>query len=213
MWCRGMLGKTHFRGGGSTEVIDQFPTWFIEGTAQMAGAGGQYLHDLTQDLLFMPDREPRIKDWLKRFDYLGREAYAQGYLASLYLSHLAGGDTQISSANFIRGLDKIIQDIADDYSLSETINHQTSGRYADYQDFKNRFANDTYQFTLDVLKETGEDQITSPNTASGSAIAPGGMSDTTDKLYNPTWLKSTFFTLDISKMGEYDNTATLEAGH
>lgn len=97
--------------------------------------------------------------------------------------------------------------------MSETINHQTSGRYADYQDFKKRFANDTYQFTLDVLKETGEDQITSPNTASGSAIAPSGMSDTIDKLYNPTWPKSTFFTLGISKMGEYDNTATLEAGH
>lgn len=68
----GMLGETHFHGGGSTEVIDQFPTWFIEGTAQMAGAGGQYPHDLTQGLLFVPDREPRIKDWLKKFDYLGR---------------------------------------------------------------------------------------------------------------------------------------------
>lgn len=108
----GMLGS-----GGA----DKFPLWFVEGTAQAVGGAINYCQELTNRV--MPQGDSAIQNWLSKLTDTSNDynAYAQGYIGSMYLGYVAGGGGAVTAGTIASGLDKILKDIEDGYSLGQAI--------------------------------------------------------------------------------------------
>ena len=168
----GMLGSA----GGDT-----FPMWFIEGTAQATGGAMNYITDL-QNMINSGRPDSDIKAWLSKLTDTSNSynAYSAGYVGSMYLGYVAGmanGKTGVNSDTIAEGLDKILKDISDGYSLSQAISRQTNGKYTSLTDFENKFANDAIQFAKDLVNAAS-------TTGTGSIISPNGLSGTKTSLLN-----------------------------
>ncbi len=203
----GMLGKRDWNVTPVKEIIDEFPRWFNEGIAQAVGGGAEHSAELVHDLYYrlpLSRREADTKAWLGKFYWLGYEAYAQGYIATLYFGFLAGDGQSLTAENIARGLNLILQDLSDGYSLSETINRRTNGKYADLEDFKNKFADDAYQFSIDYVEAIDTD-----DPGAGSVVSTGGLKAKARVLHSGRQTKSNFFVLDTTKLGEANNSAIL----
>lgn len=206
----GMLGDGYWT-NTYHETVDAFPSWFYEGIAQTVGGGIEWCGKLTNDLYFRNSREALIKEWLGEFYYLGYEAYAQGYIAVLYLGHIAGGEVDsITSANIIKGLDAIVLDVEDGYSLSQAICRQTKQKYTSIEDFQEKFSGDAYNFTIgfmNLIDVNTEDVRWHPT---GSLLARDGLAVSKLKMYQGLSGESDYFILDITCGGIYDNSSVLE---
>ena len=203
----GMLGKRDWNTTPVTELVDEFPRWFYEGIAQAVGGGAEHCFSLVHDFYYrlpLSRREEATKEWLEKFYWLGYEAYAQGYIATLYLGFLAGDGRSLTAENIATGLNLILQDLSDGYSLSETINRRTRGKYADIEDVKVKFADDAYQFSIDYAEAIDLD-----DPGAGSVASTGGLKAKAGVLHSGRHAKSNFFTLDATKLGEADNSALL----
>lgn len=135
-------------------TIDKFPDWFVEGTAQAAAGGADYA---IKNMQLNTKTEAEITTALDQ-QKLGsgtlRSKYGTGYLAVLYLGHLASGGSN-NLADITQGLDAIMNDVRGGKSLSTAINERTGGKYANVTDFENRFANDGATFVKHIVTETG----------------------------------------------------------
>ena len=138
----GMLG---YNGG------DAFPGWFVEGTAQAVGGALNYIGEAYGYL----NNNAKLSDWLSELTDGGYASYAQGYVASMYLGYVAGGGGTVDSSTIASGLDDVLAHIADGYSLSQTINILSNGKYADLEDFETSFEKDAVQFTKDMFAACG----------------------------------------------------------
>lgn len=152
----GMLGT-----GGA----DSFPLWYVEGMAESvngihAGAG---LRTLAPDTASDTD----VSNWLNKLTDTSDpyNAYQQGSVAVLYLGYMAGGEV-LDADHISAGLDKILKDISDGFSLSEAIYRNTN--YGGLQDFYDNFGNDAVGFSRDYY-------ALRKNQLSSSLIAPGGL--------------------------------------
>ena len=212
----GMLADRVWHGNGFTEYVDEFPRWFYEGICQTVGGGIEWCDALMKNydkcsVNEQSGRENIIK-WLREFYYYYKE-YAQGYIACLYLGHLAGGSTDtVTADNIAKGLDAIVLDLADGYSLSQTIYRRTQGKYTSIEDLQRKFAADAYDFTIKFLDITygGTSDINWAST--GSVLAAGGLKASKLEMYRDFSGKSYYFTLDISCGGMCDNSSLLPAG-
>ena len=113
---------------------EKYPTWFVEGTAQLAGGGfangwndtlsyyATYLaseNDTSQDT--------NIANYLKKFTMSGRP-YGHGYLGVAYFGYLAGGGTAggtVDDATIRNGMDKIFTDLLNGKSLDAALRDNT----------------------------------------------------------------------------------------
>lgn len=183
----GMLGS----GGG-----DKFPSWFVEGTAQAVGGAINYCQELTNRV--MPQGDGAIQNWLSKLTDTSNSynAYAQGYIASMYLGYIAGGGGAVTAATISKGLDNILKDIEDGYSLGQAISRQTNGKYDDLLDFEKSFPKDAVGFTKDLVAAigTGTGSIASPNGLSGdkASLLKGGQT-------------SDYFVLNVDQSNHYNN--------
>lgn len=183
----GMLGT-----GGA----DSFPMWFVEGTAQAVGGAINYCQELTHTGMLNNDKQ--IASWLSELTDTSDSynAYAQGYIASMYLGYVAGGSGAVTAAGIAKGLDNILKDIEDGYSLGQAISRQTKGKYSDLLDFEQSFAKDAVKFTKDLVAAigSGTGSIASPNGLSGSkaSLLQGGST-------------STYFVLNVDQSSHYQN--------
>lgn len=183
----GMLGT-----GGA----DSFPMWFVEGTAQAVGGAINYCQELTHTGMLNNDKQ--IASWLSELTDTSDpyNAYAQGYIASMYLGYVAGGSGAVTAAGIAKGLDNILKDIEDGYSLGQAISRQTKGKYSDLLDFEQSFAKDAVKFTKDLVAAigSGTGSIASPNGLSGSkaSLLQGGST-------------STYFVLNVDQSSHYQN--------
>lgn len=205
----GMLGKRDWNTTPVTELIDEFPRWFYEGIAQAVGGGAEHSAELVHDFYYrlpLERREAATKAWLSRFYWLGYEAYAQGYIATLYLGFLAGDGQSLTAENIANGLNLVLQDLSDGYSFGETINRKTRGKYADIEDMKAKFADDAYQFSIDYVEAIDTD-----DPGAGSVASTGGLKAKASVLHSGRHTKSNFFTLDITKLGAVDNSGLLNS--
>lgn len=187
----GMLGS-----GGA----DAFPSWFVEGTAQAIGGAMNYCQELTN--IVMPKGDKAIEKWLSELtdtsdDY---NAYAQGYIGSMYLGYVAGGGGAVNANTIKNGLDNILKDIQGGYSLGQAISRQTNGKYGDLADFEDSFAKDAVNFTKDLVAAVGN--------GTGSLISPNGLSGTKDSLLNGT-ATNNYFILNVDQSSHYDNSGVL----
>lgn len=119
----GMSGRK----GSSTK----FPTWFTEGTAQLAGGGFPtnwnntliaYAKNLTDEN--DSSQDANMKAYLKKYTPANRP-YGHGYLAAAYAGWLANGGGDVTGDNIAAGMDKIFADLINGSSLSAAIQKHT----------------------------------------------------------------------------------------
>ena len=116
--------------GMATNRGQQFPMWFIEGTAQAAGGGftanwNEWIRDPRVGMQFgVWDGEEVVRKWGLDDPQMGE--YAQGYLATLYLGHLAAGGSGTANASTIAsGLNKIFSELASGKTFDEALMNTT----------------------------------------------------------------------------------------
>ena len=177
----GMWGKDQY-----LTDTGAFPSWFIEGTAQVAGGGSDYAKGglgLTDTM-----SESQISNALSGNNKLGantnRSNYGTGYLATLYLGHLASNDS-MDVEDIASGIDKIMNDVRGGKSLDQAIKDNTNNQYSGIADFENKFATDGANFTKQIVGMIG--------TGKGAVIT-GDLAD--DDLLDDTNHNITLFDLD-----------------
>lgn len=106
---------------------EKYPTWFVEGTAQLAGGGfaNGWNDTLSYYANFLTDandtsQDANISNYLAKFTMGGRP-YGHGYLGTAYLGWLANGKGAVTGTNIAAGMDKIFADLLAGNSLSSTI--------------------------------------------------------------------------------------------
>lgn len=175
---------------------DQFPSWFVEGTAQAIGGAINYCSELVHDVI--PKGDGAISNWLSKLTDASSSynSYAQGYIASMYLGYVAGGSKAVDAPTIASGLDSIIKDIEDGYSLGQAISRKTGGKYYDLADFEDSFSKDAVQFTKDLVKAIGS--------GAGSIASPDGLAGSKDSLLGGS-KKSDYFVLDVDHQSFENN--------
>ena len=123
---------------------EEFPNWFVEGTAQLSGGGfttgwNNTLTYLTSQLTYADNTsyDSQIADYLNNYTVAGRP-YGHGYLATAYLGYLANGGGEVTSDNIAKGMDLIFSDILNGSSFSTAIYNLTG---LTESDIENMFAN------------------------------------------------------------------------
>lgn len=187
MVTNGMLG---YNGG------DSFPGWFVEGSAQAVGGAMNYIG---QAEIYM-NNDAQLSNWLSELTDGGYASYAQGYIGAMYLGYVAGGEGTVDSATIADGLNDVLGHIADGYSLSQTINILSNGKYDDLADFENSFATDAVQFTKDLFTAAGAN-------GAGSIIAGSLSAEKTQILTGSTSTTNNYFILNIDEGGYVSNSS------
>lgn len=123
---------------------EEYPTWFVEGTAQLSGGGfttgwndelayyGSRLADENDDT-----QDANIKQFIQRYTVTGRP-YGHGYLAAAYAGYLASGGTDVTDANIASGMNKIFESLLDGNSLNQALADNAG---VTEQELKNLFSN------------------------------------------------------------------------
>ena len=125
--------------GMSGRTGDKYPTWFMEGTAQLAGGG--FPTNWNNTLLYYADaltgaedtsKDTDIANYLKSYTVNGRP-YGHGYLAAAYVGYLASGASDVTGANIAAGMDKVFSDLLNGDSLSDAIYNNTGMTQAEVE--------------------------------------------------------------------------------
>ena len=113
--------------GMSGRKGEKYPTWFTEGTAQLAGGGfatgwndtlSYYAHYLQDENDTSQDKN--IENYLKKFTMTNRP-YGHGYLGAAYIGYLANGGGAVTDANIASGMNKVFTDLLNGKSLERAI--------------------------------------------------------------------------------------------
>ena len=162
----------------TTGMSSTFPSWFIEGTAQLSGGGfttgwNEYLQ-MGLSSLTGPDDTSR-DSWLAsqlRSRSTATNVYGQGYLTTAYLGYVAGGSSEVSSANIAAGINNIFSELlTNGNDLDAAINTVTEGSFSSAAAIAQ--AMDTA--TPEAL-EFSRKLIYASGTGAGSMIAAEGLS-------------------------------------
>lgn len=117
--------------GMSGRKGDKFPTWFVEGTAQLAGGGFPtqwnntllaYAANLTSEN--DTSQDANIKKYLQSYTPAGRP-YGHGYLATAYMGYLANGKGAVTGKNIAAGMDKIFADLLNGKKFADAVRDHT----------------------------------------------------------------------------------------
>lgn len=152
---------------------EKYPTWFVEGTAQLTGGGfaNGWNDTLSYYANFLADendtsQDANIKNYLGKFTMTNRP-YGHGYLGTAYLGWLANGKGAVTGTNIAAGMDKIFADMLGGKSLSEAIRKNTGLTEAT---LNGRFKSGDAELTEFVRKLAYESRK-----GAGSVIAAGGL--------------------------------------
>ncbi len=134
--------------GMSGRYGDKYPSWFTEGTAQLAGGGFTtgWNDTLTYYAHYLADaddtsQDANIASYLKKFTMNGRP-YGHGYLGCAYLGYLANGGGAVTDTNISAGMNKIFTDLLNGKTLESAIQDNTGISTAQLNSmFKNGDAN------------------------------------------------------------------------
>lgn len=161
----GMSGR---RGG-------KYPTWFVEGTAQLAGGGFSigwndaltaYAHQLTSEN--DASQDGNIASYLKRYTMAGRP-YGHGYLGTAYFGYLAGGGETSGKSlkdTVTDGMNLIFEDLLKGQTLDSVLKNRAGITTADMnQRFKTGEAKLT-EFVRRLAYESNH-----PKSGAGSFVA------------------------------------------
>ena len=126
--------------GMSGRKGDKYPTWFVEGTAQLAGGGfatgwndvlTSYAHKLTSEN--DASQDGNIASYLRRYTMAGRP-YGHGYLGTAYFGYLAGGGETSGKSlkkTVTDGMNKIFTDLLTGQKLDSVLKNRAGITTAD----------------------------------------------------------------------------------
>ena len=106
---------------------EKYPTWFVEGTAQLAGGG--FTTGWNNELLSYVDKlsgendssqDENIKKYVQKYTMAGRP-YGHGYLGAAYIGYLANGGGPVDGQNIADGMNKIFGELAGGMKLDAAI--------------------------------------------------------------------------------------------
>lgn len=130
----------------------KFPSWFIEGTAQLAGGGfptnwNNTLISLTNKLTDENDssQDAAIKNYLNKYTVDGR-VYGHGYLAAAYAGYLANGGGAVTGGNIAAGMDRIFADILNGKTFAAALKDNTGFTEAQLKSAVNNGDADAVEF-------------------------------------------------------------------
>lgn len=182
--------------GMSGRKGEKYPTWFVEGTAQLAGGGfstgwndtlSYYANYLTDENDASHDND--YANYLKKFTMSGRP-YGHGYLGTAYFGYLAGGGKTSGKSldeTVTDGMNKIFTDLLKGEKLDSVLNKHAGINTATMnQLFKNGDANLT-EFVRKLSYEAKD--------GAGSFIA-GGLDKGGSSLLGTGWDPSQPFQID-----------------
>lgn len=152
---------------------DQFPTWFKEGTAQLAGGG--FPTGWNNALVGMTDPAD-VADYLNQYTASGRP-YGHGYLASAYLGYMANGGGTVSAAGIAAGMDKIFEKVVQGQSLYQAVNDLLGTSLTSMSDL-NSYVNGLFSGASSTSGITAfvTDLVAATGSGAGSVTAGGGLS-------------------------------------
>lgn len=134
--------------GMSGRKGSKFPTWFTEGTAQLAGGGfatgwndalTYYANKLTD--ADDTSQDANIKKYIQYYTVDNRP-YGHGYLAAAYAGYLAnkknGGSSDVTGENIAAGMNKIFEDLLNGKNLDSALKDEAGYTGQELKDlFKN----------------------------------------------------------------------------
>lgn len=166
---------------------NKFPTWFTEGTAQLAGGGfptqwNNTLISLAGQLTSRNDtsQDAAISNYLKRYTPANRP-YGHGYLAAAYAGYLANGGGAVTGPNIARGMDKIFADIINGKTFANALRDNTGLTAAQLTgSFKNPSAD-----LIDFVRKLSYDSLGGAGSVITPALNVGGASIIGNGVWNP----------------------------
>lgn len=129
---------------------EKYPTWFIEGTAQLSGGG--FTTGWNYELAYYGNRlanenddtqDANIRQFIQKYTVAGRP-YGHGYLAAAYAGYLANGGGAVTDANIANGMNKIFASLINGDSLDKALKDN---------------ANVTEQELKDLFKDGNKDVV------------------------------------------------------
>lgn len=160
----GMSGR-----GGNAE----YPEWFVEGTAQLAGGGFStnwnnallyYANQLTDEN--DSSKDSGISNYLKSYT-MAERPYGHGYLGCAYLGYLANGGGAVSAEGIAAGMNKIFEELVSGKTLDQAMQAKAGINEAT---LNQRFQNGDADLTQFIRKLTYQSLG-----GAGSVIAKGGL--------------------------------------
>lgn len=110
---------------------EKYPTWFVEGTAQLTGGGfstgwNTQLAIYAQQLTDENDasQDGNIRNFIKEYTINSRP-YGHGYLAAAYAGYLAAGGGAVNANTIASGMNQIFDDLLKGKSLEQTLKDRT----------------------------------------------------------------------------------------
>lgn len=159
---------------------DRFPLWFIEGMAQSAAGGCFHGNPWVQGLgINKNSTEAAITNAINRTPLTnsgsgGASDYATGYLASMYLGYMAAGGNSVAQADMSKGLDTIMKEIKDGFSLDSVIQKYTG---VGLKQFQKNFGSMGASFVKKLLNEVDAGTGGVATGSYGTSTRPNGGSD------------------------------------
>ncbi|GAB6168372.1 hypothetical protein JCM1393_08320 [Clostridium carnis] len=184
----GMIGVSN----GKLDSTNVFPGWFKEGMAQTASGGYDNDNDWVNNALHI-NKSTSLDDISKNLTSPSNilksnstEAkYGTGYLASMYLGYLAGGN---NIDNIATGLGAILNKLTNGDSLDSVIKDASNDKYLSVSDFENKFGDiESSTFISNLTKNVGE---------GNGGLVSGNLKDT-DLLSNSS-ISTNLFKLDTT---------------
>lgn len=182
--------------GMSGRKGEKYPTWFVEGTAQLAGGGfstgwndtlSYYANYLTSEN--DASQDTNMANYLKKFTMGGRP-YGHGYLGTAYFGYLAGGGKTSGKSlkdTVTDGMNKIFTDLLNGQKLDSVLKKHSGITTADMNGY---FKNGNAGLTEFVRKLAYESKD-----GAGSFIA-GNLNDGGSSLLGTGWDPNQPFQID-----------------
>ncbi len=161
------LPSRMYPNGGS----EDFPLWFIEGTAQLSGGGYTtgWNEPIKSIIAAGGDVDANIANYLKSYTVEDR-VYGHGYLAAAYMGYLASGSGSVDAASIASGMNSIFSELINNpsASLESVVNNRLSSTGKSYQSLINDINNASAEGVAFVKALTQA-------SGAGSVIASGGL--------------------------------------
>ena len=175
-------------------MINDFPKWFKEGTAQTSSGDGEWVNNS----LGLNPSDDEIKAFMSN---LNSNPYGAGYLATMALGYEVAKaqslGTAYDSATIKAGLNKLFNDLVTQgqtHSLSHAIAIATNRKYLSLTDFENKFKNgntDLFNAVKGILgkknqsshRESGSLLASSLDEAQSETFKPANLSGSTGVNY------------------------------
>lgn len=145
----------------SLNKTEQFPKWFTEGAAEVAGGGArriwieinrEYNKKYNKNYILEQLENTYIEELFLRNNPLIADtdlsAYQTGYLAVMYLAYLAGGGQSMTSDSLATGLDILMSEIHSGKTLDQVIKENSQNQFNGLEDFQEKFVS-TNQSVVD----------------------------------------------------------------